>query len=230
MWGKSTKFARKLKCVLEPIAAIDLVLKGLVVGIVASAPMGPVGVLTVQRTLNKGRSFGFVTGLGAAVSDLFYALVAGMGVSLVLDFIENPSNLFYLRVSGGVLLFAFGMYTFLSRPAPLRPSSKNRGTLMHNALTGFLITFSNPLILLLFVALFARFDFIQHGQYVEQTLGFFSILAGAVLWWFLLSGIVDKVRSKFRIETIRRINQALGMAVMIASMVGMYVTLGGAKF
>lgn len=210
---------------LQPVTTIDLVLKGLAVGIVASAPMGPVGVLTVQRTLNKGRSFGFVTGLGAAVSDLLYALVAGLGVSLVLDFIENPSNLFYLRIGGGVLLFGFGLYTFLSRPAPLRPSSKKRGTLMHNALTGFLLTFSNPLILLLFAALFARFDFIRNGRYVEQTLGFAAILAGAVLWWFLLSGIVDKLRSRFRIETIQRINQALGVIVMLASVVGVYVTL-----
>lgn len=214
---------------LEPIATIDLVLKGLLVGIVASAPMGPVGVLTVQRTLNKGRSFGFVTGLGAAVSDLFYALVAGMGVSLVMDFMENPSNLFYLRIGGGVLLFAFGMFTFLSRPAPLRPSGKKRGTLMHNALTGFLLTFSNPLIVLLFVALFARFDFIRQGHHVEQLLGFLSILAGAVLWWFMLSGVVDKLRSRFRIETIRHINQALGVAVMVAALVGVYVALNGLK-
>ena len=214
---------------LEPIATIDLVLKGLLVGIVASAPMGPVGVLTVQRTLNKGRSFGFVTGLGAAVSDLFYALVAGMGVSLVMDFMENPSNLFYLRIGGGVLLFAFGMFTFLSRPAPLRPSGKKRGTLMHNALTGFLLTFSNPLIVLLFVALFARFDFIRQGHHVEQLLGFLSILAGAVLWWFMLSGVVDKLRPRFRIETIRRINQALGVAVIVAALVGVYVALNGLK-
>lgn len=210
---------------MEPVAAIDLVWKGLVVGIIASAPMGPVGVLTVQRTLNKGRSFGLVTGLGAALSDLIYALAAGMGVSLVLDFIENPSNLFYLRIGGGILLFVFGLYTFLSRPAPLRPSSQKRGTLLHNAITGFLLTFSNPLILLLFAALFARFDFIRSGHHVEQTLGFAAILAGALLWWFVLTGIVDKLRSRFRIETIQRINQVLGAVVMLASVVGIYMTL-----
>ena len=74
------------------INILDFIFKGILIGIIASAPMGPVGVLCVQRTLNKGRWYGFVTGVGAAVSDIFYAGVTGLGMSLVVDFVNNKNN------------------------------------------------------------------------------------------------------------------------------------------
>ena len=86
-----------------------LILKGLLVGIIASAPMGPVGVLCIQRTLQKGRSYGIVTGAGAALSDIFYALMTGFGMSFVMDFIDNEQNIFWLKLIGSVMLFIFGV-------------------------------------------------------------------------------------------------------------------------
>ena len=83
---------------------LNIIWKGLLIGIVASAPMGPVGVLCVQRTLNKGRWFGFATGLGAAVSDILYAGITGFGMAFVMDFINNEQNKFYLQIIGSVLL------------------------------------------------------------------------------------------------------------------------------
>ena len=83
------------------VDVIDLILKGLTIGIIASAPMGPIGILVVQRTLKKGRWYGFATGIGAALSDIVYAVITGFGMSLVLDFIEKPSTLLYLRLIGG---------------------------------------------------------------------------------------------------------------------------------
>ena len=90
---------------IESVNALDLAVRGMAVGIVASAPMGPVGVLTVQRTFNKGRWYGFATGCGAAVSDLIYAVATGFGMSLVMDFIERPTTVFYLKILGSILLF-----------------------------------------------------------------------------------------------------------------------------
>ena len=107
-------FAREMW--FENIAILDLTIKGLIVGMVASAPMGPVGVLCVQRTLNKGRIYGLVTGLGAAVSDIIYALITGLGMSFVVEFIEQPRTMYILQLIGSVLLFGFGYYTFRSRP------------------------------------------------------------------------------------------------------------------
>ena len=94
---------------IQPVDTIELVIKGLLVGLIASAPMGPVGILTVQRTLNKGRWFGMVTGVGAAVSDLIYAAVSLIGISFVMEFIERPGNMLWLRLFGSLLLLSFGV-------------------------------------------------------------------------------------------------------------------------
>jgi len=75
---------------INHIDILDLILKGILIGIIASAPMGPVGILCIQRTLNKGRWYGFATGLGAAISDMLYALITGLGMSFIMDFISSP--------------------------------------------------------------------------------------------------------------------------------------------
>jgi len=93
---------------------LDILVKGFVIGIVVSAPLGPVGVLCIQRTLNKGRWYGFVTGLGASLSDIAYALLTGYGMSFVFDYINK--NIFYLQLLGSIMLLAFGIYTFRSNP------------------------------------------------------------------------------------------------------------------
>ncbi|MBQ8051667.1 MAG: LysE family transporter [Bacteroidaceae bacterium] len=213
---------------IENVDAIDLVFKGMIIGIVASAPMGPVGVLTVQRTLNKGRWYGLVTGLGAAMSDIIYALITGLGMSFVMDFVERPRNMYLLQLVGAVMLFLFGYYTYKSNPTKqMHPASKKRGTLMHNALTGFLVTLSNPLIVFLFIALFARFAFIVPAHPVEQALGYLSIVLGAVAWWTGLTYSINKVRNRFDIRGIVWLNRTIGIVVMVVSLMGFYFTLRG---
>ena len=98
------------------IDIIDQVWKGVIIGVIASGLMGPVGVLCIQRTLNKGRWYGFVTGVGAACSDIIYALLTGLGMSFVLDLITNPKNMFILQISGSLLLLLFGIYSFRNNP------------------------------------------------------------------------------------------------------------------
>ena len=102
----------------------DILVKGFIIGVVVSAPLGPVGVLCIQRTLNKGRWYGFVTGLGASLSDIAYALLTGYGMSFVSDYINKGS--FYLQLLGSVMLLVFGIYTFRSNPVnSIRPASSN---------------------------------------------------------------------------------------------------------
>ena len=152
----------------EIATIVSIVFKGMMIGIIASAPMGPVGVLCLQRTLNKGRWYGFVTGCGAALSDLFYALITGYGMSFVFDYVSN--NVFYLQLFGSILLLIFGIHTFRSNPVKaLRAPSGKKGSYMHNFLTAFLVTLSNPLIILLFIGLFARFSFVSEGMLVSET-------------------------------------------------------------
>ncbi len=207
------------------LTIIQFIVKGLIIGIIASAPMGPVGVLTVQRTLNKGRWYGFVTGIGAAISDILYAAISLVGISLVMDFVEKPRNMFWLKLIGSVMLFIFGLYTFLSHPGKVKHVQGKRGSLMHNGFTGFLVTLSNPLIIFLFIALMARFDFVISRNYFAQGIGYMAIFGGAMIWWFSLTAIIDKVRNRFQDNTVWKINRTIGVIVMIAALIGCILAL-----
>ena len=113
------------------IDILDFIFKGILIGIMASAPMGPVGVLCIQRTLNKGRWYGFITGIAASVSDIIYALFTGFGMSFVMNFINNERNRFLLQISGSILLLIFGIYCYRSNPTKKLHKSvkKSKGTL-----------------------------------------------------------------------------------------------------
>ncbi|PTL34481.1 lysine transporter LysE [Prevotella sp. oral taxon 376] len=202
------------------IDILDLIFKGILIGIIASAPMGPVGVLCIQRTLNKGRWYGFVTGVGATVSDIIYALFTGLGMSFVMNLISDPTNLFWLKIIGSVVLLAFGVYCYRSNPTrKIHASSKNKGTLWHNGITAFLITFSNPLIIFLFIAVFAQLTFVIPHRPIEMTLSYLSIVGGALLWWFGLTWLVDKIRGKFDNNGILIINKVIGCVVILVSLI-----------
>lgn len=191
----------------------------MLIGIIASAPMGPVGVLCVQRTMNKGRWYGFVTGLGACVSDIIYALITGLGMSFVMDLINNEQNKFCLQIFGSILLFTFGVYCFRSNPTNKIRVSGNKGSLLHNGITAFIVTLSNPLIIFLFMAAFAQFAFIIPDHPFEMSIGYMSIIGGAMLWWWGLTWLVDKVRVIFNKNGIIIINRIIGTCVMVFSAV-----------
>lgn len=200
---------------------LDFVLKGILIGIMASAPMGPVGVLCIQRTLNKGRWYGFITGLGAAVSDIIYALLTGFGMSFVMNFVNNERNRFLLQISGSVLLLIFGIYCYRSNPTRKlhRSTRRSKGSLVHNGITAFLVTLSNPLIIFLFIFLFAQFAFVVPNRPIEMGIGYASIVGGAVLWWFGLTWLIDKVRAIFDDNGILIINRIVGWIVIIFSVI-----------
>ena len=129
--------------------------RGLLIGILVSAPMGPIGMLCIQRTLNRGRWPAFFTGVGAGLSDLIYCLLTGLGLSFVTDFIQ--SNQSVLQVIGSIVLIVYAAYLFGANPSrALQPSSMQTGSYWKDFGTGFLFTFSNPLILFFIIGLFAR--------------------------------------------------------------------------
>ncbi|MGN0283119.1 MAG: LysE family translocator [Prevotella sp.] len=202
------------------IDILNFISKGMLIGLIASAPMGPVGVLCVQRTLNKGRWYGFITGIGAALSDMIYAAITGYGMSYVMDLLSNPQTKMYLQIVGSMMLLAFGIYTYKSDPTKkIHRSGNGKGTLFHNGMTAFLVTFSNPLIIFLFVACFAQFAFVMPDHPFEMVVGFMSIVFGALLWWFGLTWLIDKIRGKFDDNGIRLINQVIGAIVVLSSVI-----------
>lgn len=222
---------------IDPLLALDSIFKGLIIGIVASAPMGPVGVLIIQRTLNKGRWYGFITGVGAAISDIIYALLTGFGMSFISFIVDDPSptKKMILQLGGSAMLFIFGLYTYRTKPQtklPHKPGNK-KGSLFQNGLTGMLITLSNPLIVFLFLALFARFSFVipigEDGLFhpIEQTCGYLSIIAGALGWWAGITYFINKVRNRITDNSLWMLNRLIGIIVMVVSVMSLFFTITG---
>ena len=214
---------------MQDVGFLEEIIKGFIIGVLASAPMGPVGILTVQRTLNKGRWEGFATGIGASISDMIYAIITGYFMYLVVDIIEDPIIALWIKIIGSVLLFAFGVYTFKSIPrhkvideeAPVETKNKLNGYII----SGFVITVSNPLIILLFVALFGQFTFI-----LVEAMGYLAIVAGALFWWFILTWLIDKVRARFNHKVIWWLNRIIGIVVMVVSALMIVYALTGHTF
>lgn len=197
-----------------------ILFSGVVIGIFISAPMGPIGMLVIQRTLNKGRISALCTGVGAALSDLFYCLLTGMGLSFVTDFIDTNRDI--LQVIGSFVLILYGLYLFRSNPSrALKPPTKNDNTYWRDFGTGFLFTFSNPLILFFIIGLFARFNFTNSDyHFYHYIIGYLSIAAGALGWWFVITYFVNKVRGHFNVRSIWLINRIIASILIAMALFG----------
>lgn len=212
---------------MDIVAIITVIFKGLFIGVVCSAPCGPVGILCIKRVLNKGFRYGIVTGLGAALSDIIYALVSGFGMSFVTDFVRNENNKLVMQLLGSAMLLAFGIFMITSRHQRHEITISKERSLLKNFFTAFFLTFSNPLIILLFLVLFARFNFITPDLPVNMAVGYLSIIAGAMLWWLFLSFVINKIRNTFSNKFIRILNVTIGIIVILCAIVGFVFTITG---
>ncbi len=200
---------------------IEIILTGILIGICVSAPVGPLGVLCIQRTLSRGKLHGFMTGLGATTSDIIYALLVSLGMSFILDFINTHQ--FLIQIIGSIIILLFGIYLFLKKPKNQLPhikKSHSKGDLISDYLSAFGLCFSNPLIMFLFIGLFARFQIIESGNISNNIIAFISIIIGAIIWWILLTMIVGYFKNKFKLRELRIINKITGSIIIILSIIG----------
>lgn len=214
---------------------LGMIWRGLAIGIIISAPMGPVGILCIQRTLAKGRRAGFFTGVGAAASDLFYCLLTGFGLSFIEEFLERNQNV--IQLFGSLVLIAFGYYLYSKNPSgrirPHNPESSEepeetsqKKIDRNNILAGFLFTFSNPLIILLIIGLFARFNFLlpELGWH-HYIIGYLFIVAGALAWWWVITFFVDKVRAHFNLRSMWLVNRIIACIIFLFALVGIVTSI-----
>jgi threonine/homoserine/homoserine lactone efflux protein len=211
---------------------LGLVGKGFFIGILISAPMGPAGILCIQRTLSKGRWHGFASGLGAAFSDVIYAAITGLFIGLIINFIEAHQQL--LEISGSIVIGIFGVYLFRSNPVKsLRKNRETKSSLVHDFVTAFLLTFSNMLVVFLYIGLFARFTFSLPTYPVWEMLaglgGLAGIAIGAMLWWFAITTLVSKLQRWFNIRNIRLLNKMVGILIIILAVAGIFISLFSTK-
>lgn len=203
----------------------NILFSGALIGVLISAPMGPIGMLCIQRTLNKGRWPAFFTGVGAAVSDLFYCLLTGFGLALITGFIEEHRNL--LQFLGSIVLIIFGLYLFRKNPvsALKKPSDKSNNFWI-DFITGFLFTFSNPLILFFIIGLFTQFDFLKpEFVFYHYIVGYVAIFVGALLWWYCVTYFVNKVRSHINVRSLWLINRIIGSILIAMAIGGIWISI-----
>ena len=188
---------------------ISFFLKGLAIGFSIAAPVGPIGVLCIRRTLTNGRASGLASGLGAATADAVYGCVAGFG----LTFISNTliSQQLWFRLVGGLFLCYLGLKTLLAKPAEeAAPAGAN--SLISAYTSTFFLTLTNPMTIISFAAIFAGLGG-SSGNYVSAALLVLGVFIGSALWWLTLSTSVSTFRTKVTPDGLRWVNRISGLVI-----------------
>jgi len=203
----------------------ELLIKGIIVGLLASIPLGPIGVICIQRTINKGRLSGFMSGIGAATADTIFATVAGFSLTFIINFVEKQQ--FFFQVAGGFIVMILGISIFYTNPIKqLKRHRKNKSGIVEDFLSILFLTITNPLAIFLFIGLFATLRIVSPGGNVFYAGILLSgVFMGAALWWFVLSSIVNRFRARFRLKQLWYINKISGGVIFILGLIAAFETL-----
>ena len=199
---------------------LSFFLRGLIVGFSIAAPVGPIGVLCIRRTLANGRASGLISGLGAATADAIYGSIAGFGLTFISSLLIRHQG--WLRLVGGTFLCYLGLKTFFARPAEQPALAKGNDLLSAYAST-FFLTLTNPMTILSFAAIFAGLGVgSASGNYFSAGILVLGVFIGSALWWLILSSGVGMIWKKFNSLGLRWINRISGI---IITAFGLFVLL-----
>ena len=188
-------------------------LKGLVIGFSIAAPVGPIGVLCIRRTLAQGRASGIISGLGAATADAIYGCIAGLGLTFISSLLISQQ--LWLRLIGGIFLCYLGVKTFITLPAEHAAKAKGSSLISSYASTCFL-TLTNPMTVLSFAAVFAGLGLANTaGNYASAMILVLGVFIGSALWWLMLSGGISLFRAKLTPQRLQWINRISGIMIMM---------------
>jgi threonine/homoserine/homoserine lactone efflux protein len=192
--------------------------QGLIIGFSIAAPVGPIGILCIRRTLAEGRFSGFVSGLGAATADAVYGSIAGFGLTFVSIFLIEKSH--WLRLIGGIFLLYLGVRTFLTLTKSLTDSDNlmpQEVNLTSNYFSTFVLTLTNPLTIISFAAIFAGLGIGSSSSenYLSALILVIGVFLGSCSWWFLLSGVVGLFRQRFKQGSLIWVNRISGVIIFI---------------
>jgi threonine/homoserine/homoserine lactone efflux protein len=191
---------------------ISFLLRGIIIGFAIAAPVGPIGLLCIQRTLNRGTSFGFVSGLGAATADACYGMIAAFSVAAVFNFLSAQKIWFSL--AGGLYLGYLGIKAFRTVPHNQAETANGMGRISAY-LSIFFLTVTNPMTIFAFAAVFAGFGFGDTtGNYLNAVILVIGVFTGSAMWWLTLSGITGLIRHKFSEQHLTWINRVSGIVIL----------------
>lgn len=184
--------------------------QGIFVGFSVAAPLGPVGILCIQRTLTKGRVNGLFSGFGAATADTVYGMIAGFGLTFISDMLIAAQ--FWLRLAGGLFLCYLGARTLVSKPDQ-KVEKPSGASLRKDYGSTFFLTLSNPMTVLFFAAVFVGLGAGAFGDYANATFFSTGIFSGSMLWWFILTSATVIALRQFDLRKLQIINLASGFIV-----------------
>lgn len=187
--------------------------KGMLLGFSIAAPVGPIGILCIRRTLQYGRFSGLFSGLGAATADTLYGLIAAFSLTLVSDFLEAQH--FYLHLLGGLFLLFLGGRTFFAATEEVTPDRVSHRSLISDFISTFFLTLSNPLTIFSFVAVFAGLGLVNVSEKLTDAAVLVSgIFLGASTWWLILCEGLTFFRKRVSQKTMAWINRTAGMIIV----------------
>jgi threonine/homoserine/homoserine lactone efflux protein len=198
-----------------------LFLRGLVIGFSIAAPVGPIGVLCIRRTLTDGQASGLVSGLGAATADALYGCVAGFGLTFISSLLVGQKM--WLSLFGGLFMLYLGIKTLFSKPAEKEATIHQSG-LLGSYFSTFLLTLTNPMTILSFAAIFAALGLANtSGSYASALILVLGVFLGSAMWRLLLSGGEGLFRGKFNAQGLLWVNRISGVIITVFGV----VALGG---
>jgi threonine/homoserine/homoserine lactone efflux protein len=203
---------------------VTYLVKGLIIGFSIAAPVGPIGVLCIRRTLAEGRAAGLLSGLGAATADAIYGFIAAFGLTYVSNLLMGYQTL--IRLVGGLFLCYLGLRTCFSKPAQNAAWAEGQG-LVGAYVSTFFLTLTNPMTILSFTAVFAGLGIgSATGDYPSATLLVLGVFGGSATWWLVLSGGVSVFRSKFTPRAMDWVNKLAGIVILGFGVVAVLSLLG----
>ncbi len=201
------------------ISAIEILLKGIVLGLAISMPLGPIGIILVNRTIKRGFLSGFFSGLGLATADTILAALAGVGFSVIISFIKEQR--FVISIIAGIIIIGIGLKVFLSNPVKdFRNREKANKSLWRDFYSIFIVSVSNPYTIFIFVAFFSGIHI--NSKISPEQVPFFlipGIFIGAVAWWFMLSYFVSRFKKKIRLRSIVKVNKVAGITIIVIGII-----------
>ncbi len=199
---------------------LNFFLKGLILGFSIAAPVGPIGLLCIRRTIQYGRLSGFFSGLGAAAADAVYGVVAAFGLNLLSDLLI--AGRLWLHLIGGFFLLYLGFRTFFAKTGDITKGSVSHKTLLADFFSTFFLTFTNPLTILSFVAVFAALGLTeQRGVYWNTILLISGIFFGSAIWWLLLSEGITLFRKKISQNMMIWVNRFAGSVIALLGLLAL---------
>jgi threonine/homoserine/homoserine lactone efflux protein len=189
--------------------ALELLIRGILAGLIIAAPVGPVNVICVQRTIAKGWRSGLVSGLGSAVADTIYGSIAAFSITLVIRILIREE--FWIRLGGGSLLILIGVLYYFKPPQSLKdPEPQSERTEFAST---FLLTLTNPTTVLSFLVVLSAVGLASNQDWWLTSLIVLGLFCGFMLWWIILTGAVNYFRDRFSNRTMLWMNRIAGLAI-----------------